>query len=773
MRKTGPRSPWTRALLATPAIALVFGLAVALTGPVSVALAAPTPSTLTSAPTHGLVNATFTLAYIADVDPATGGCGKGADVTWDGVHLTSSLPPVSLGAACAYPFNPTLPLAGHDAPGVHTLVAIQCTNFAPLTCTTVHKASTTYRVDTATVKVSPTTGLPTEKFTATYSVPKGDCAAFATVQFRWDSTGGALLGSAPMNTATCAASLSGIVPSAGASPGPHVVTGIACIAALGCNPATAPAKPPKYTVKIPATITVAPTSGLVTASFTATYTLTSADCSWTKVRFGWDGTLVPGWTTAMVQGTCSATLTLQPSAGAAPGMHHVTAEACATGAGTQVTCQGWTAPKTAAPYTITAPTASATPAPTPIPSPSPSATATASLPPAATAEPTAGPTSSPAPASTPIGAVGGATGSPDPWLPAIAPTIPGPSSLRLDLPVLATNAFLALLFVLLFGLTSEVLNSTLDEHRSVVEGWADRLVKRRLRFLRPLARADAWIDSLGQRGRAGALAQIGVVLALLGIVYGFLSEGFGLNKAGLVLVLSMMVGLAVILYLNYGGKALLIERFHHAPATVRAYGSAIFIAAICVIASRWLDFHPGLLYGFVATTVILRPIDLTPRSQARMVLGPAIAVLAASLIAWALLDPLRAATGDADAFFPALAQAVLGIVFIGGLESLLFGLLPVKFMDGAKVMRWSRRAWALTYFVVVFLWWQLLLNRDEAYVNAFRQTGVVAVFAMLGFFMATTGVVWFYFWRRDRAEEVAEAANAAETAIPQSDIQSE
>ncbi len=345
--------------------------------------------------------------------------------------------------------------------------------------------------------------------------------------------------------------------------------------------------------------------------------------------------------------------------------------------------------------------------------------------------------------------------------------------MKLDGAVLATNAFLALLFVLLFGLTSEILNSTLDEHRKIVEGWADRLVKRRLPFLRPLARADAWIDSLGQRGRRGAIAQIVVVLGLLGVVYGFLSDGFGFNKAGLVLVLSMMVGLATILYLNYGGKALVIERFHHAPATVRAYGSAIILAAVFVMASRWLDFHPGLLYGFVATTVILRPIDLTPRQQARMVLGPAIAVLTASLVAWALLDPLRAATGNADAFFPALAQAVLGIVFIGGLESLLFGLLPIRFMDGAKVMGWSRRAWAIVYFVVVFLWWQLLLNRDEAYVDAFRQTGVLAVFAMLGFFMATTGVVWTYFWRRDRAAEAAGAADAAEAAIPEAEIDTE
>ena len=246
-----------------------------------------------------------------------------------------------------------------------------------------------------------------------------------------------------------------------------------------------------------------------------------------------------------------------------------------------------------------------------------------------------------------------------------------------------------------------------------------------------------------------------VVLALLGVVYGFLSNGFGFNKGGLVLVLSMMAGLAVILYLNYGGKALLIGRLHRTPATVRAYGTAIVLGAVCVVASSWLNFHPGIVYGFVATTVVLAPLELTKREEARIVLAPAAAVLAASLIAWALLGLLRAATGDTDAFLPALAQTILGIVFIGGLESLLFGLLPIRFVDGAKVMGWSRRVWAAAYVVVVFLWWQLLFNRDEAYVDAFRQTGVVAVFAMLGFFMATTGAVWGYFrWRDGRTETV-------------------
>ena len=72
----------------------------------------------------------------------------------------------------------------------------------------------------------------------------------------------------------------------------------------------------------------------------------------------------------------------------------------------------------------------------------------------------------------------------------------------------------------------------------------------------PLARLEAGFDSLAGRGRAGAVTNLAGMLLLLGLVYGFLSPQFGPNGAGLVLVLSIGLGLGVLLYLNYGLKAL-------------------------------------------------------------------------------------------------------------------------------------------------------------------------------------------------------------------------
>ena len=159
--------------------------------------------------------------------------------------------------------------------------------------------------------------------------------------------------------------------------------------------------------------------------------------------------------------------------------------------------------------------------------------------------------------------------------------------------------------------------------------------------------------------------------------------------------------------------------------------------------------------------IVLAPVELSRRQQARLVLMPAAAMLALGVVAFVLLDPLRTAIGTTDGFLPSLAESVLTILYVGGLEGVAILLLPITYTDGGTVMRWSRPAWAVSFSVVLFLWWQLLFNRDQAYADSFKQSGVLAVAVMLVFFMATTGAVWTYFRLRDaRAERAVKVAAA-------------
>jgi hypothetical protein len=596
-----------------------------------------------------------------------GSCAAGADFTWDGVQLGIDAGGTATLGGCLYQARFNVPVAGHATPGPHTIAGSQCSNIATLVCDATTRAAATFTIDTPTIVLTPTSGLPSHTFTAVMTVPAADCAVPSSVQFRWEAIGGTLLGAPAFSRASCSATQTGIVPPAGSAPGPHIVTGMLCLATTGCLPTLAAAHPPTYTILVPPTASALPSQSLATASFQATFTATS-----------------------------------------------------------------------------------------PPPSPSPTATPTASL--QATPAPTAAPTAAPTPA---VGAVGGATSSQDPWLPPLVRDVPGASSLVLTPEVVITNGLLALFFMLLFAVTAEILNNTLDDHHAVISGWTDRLLHGRLRLLRPFASLEKGFDSLVARGRAGLVVHFAGVLLLLGLVYGFLSPKFGPNNSGVVLVSSVALGLGVLLYLNYGFKALIVRRWHHTPAGVRTYGAAILVAALCVTFSRFLQFHPGIVYGFVASLMVLAPLELSRRDDARLRLLPSAAVLVVGLAAFVALDPLRTAIGSTNSFLPSLAESMLVILYVGGLEGVAVNLLPVTYMDGGAVMRWNRLGWALSYSVVLFLWWQLLFNRDKPYADAFKQTGVLAVAVMLAFFMATTGVVWTYFRVRDAREARAALATVA------------
>ena len=94
-----------------------------------------------------------------------------------------------------------------------------------------------------------------------------------------------------------------------------------------------------------------------------------------------------------------------------------------------------------------------------------------------------------------------------------------------------------------------------------------------------------------------------------------------------------------------------------------------------------------------------------------------------------LLGPVRVAAADGS-WAPALAETILAMIFIGGLEGLFITMLPLRFLDGATVMAWSRIAWALVFGTVTFLWWQLLLNQEASYVAALEQTNVQVVLSV-------------------------------------------
>lgn len=315
-----------------------------------------------------------------------------------------------------------------------------------------------------------------------------------------------------------------------------------------------------------------------------------------------------------------------------------------------------------------------------------------------------------------------------------------------SLDVIGTNILLALVLLLAIGLTSALFNATLDENRAEISRWFSRGSALVATLYRPLVRTVETHAGPIPRSRGWAtVGRLGVVLGMTALIYGFLSPDFGFDGRSAVMFVSLLVGLGIVTYLAEGGSVLVSSVRIHVPAGIRIYGVALTIAIGSVILSRLIDFKPGVLYGFVASAVLLVPVSLERRQEAEIVLIPTMLLLIVSLLAWLLLLPLRLAGLGDESWLLGLLEAVAAIVFVAGLEGAFFNLIPIDFLDGATIARWNRVVWAVIFGFTGFLFWHLLLNQNKSYLAAFAETKVVAAFAIVGAFTIATVGLWIYF----------------------------
>jgi hypothetical protein len=75
-------------------------------------------------------------------------------------------------------------------------------------------------------------------------------------------------------------------------------------------------------------------------------------------------------------------------------------------------------------------------------------------------------------------------------------------------------------------------------------------------------------------------------------------------------------------------------------------------------------------------------------------------------------------------------------------------MIPLSFMDGAKIAQWNRLLWFLMFAAAAFLFWHVLLNQEGAYLHVLPQRKVIAALSLLAFYSIVTVGTWAYFRRR-------------------------
>jgi hypothetical protein len=247
--------------------------------------------------------------------------------------------------------------------------------------------------------------------------------------------------------------------------------------------------------------------------------------------------------------------------------------------------------------------------------------------------------------------------------------------------VIGANLSLALGSLLVLLAATTMFNATLKENAEWFVATAGRLPRPGLPLITLTGRLGELPSRLSQLSLVYPLA----LLALTAVIYSALDPHFGFNDSSLVLVLALMAGLTLTTFLYEGGQVLFSRRAFGMPAAIRAYPVAILIAAASVGLSRVVDLNPGVIFGFVAGAA------LTQRGIGRRELGiivfiPMLGLLAVSLLALALISPLRSLAEGHSGAWATLPETIAVAVFVGGAESVLLALIPLTFTDGQKQM---------------------------------------------------------------------------------------
>ena len=309
---------------------------------------------------------------------------------------------------------------------------------------------------------------------------------------------------------------------------------------------------------------------------------------------------------------------------------------------------------------------------------------------------------------------------------AFATSVPEPGQVSTRLRTVLSSFLLTAGLVLLIVFPADLFNATLDANYDEVRCWFG-LGPRSSEGVRPLHQT---------------LALTGFI-AFGGVLYGFLSPDFGLSLSSLALALGLSIALTLITIVFRLPFLLHSKTRHGQWARLKVLPGTALVAIACVGLSRLLNFQPGYLYGLIAGLEFQREPDDT---TGRLTSLAALTILIIGLITWAARAPVAAAAAREGAGFWVVAiDACLATIFVIGLETLVLTLIPLRFLEGAKVTRWNRAVWVALFASALFAFVHILLQPSSGYVGhteAGQKWVVIALF--VGFGLFSIGF-WAYF----------------------------
>jgi hypothetical protein len=309
-----------------------------------------------------------------------------------------------------------------------------------------------------------------------------------------------------------------------------------------------------------------------------------------------------------------------------------------------------------------------------------------------------------------------------------ADAVPSPAEVSTDPMVLLQSALLAALFVFLMPFPGQLFNSTLEAHEDEVRRWfgLDRLRAMGAGF------GAFWASWPG-------VAIFTLVAALL---YGFLDPEFGLDVGSLATFAGMLFGI-VLVTAAFAVPAVIVNRRIGSGWKPKVVPLSLAVGVACVLISRLTDFQPGYLYGLLIGLAFAG--ELSAADEGRATALGAVAMLGVALVSWLVLGALP----DGDTFGLVVARTTLAALMVAGLEGVVFGLLPMRFLPGETLFAWNRVAWGALLGIGAFAFFHILVNPASGYLSDTSRTPLFTVIVLLIGFSLVSVAFWAWFRYRD------------------------
>ncbi|WP_426571063.1 Ig-like domain repeat protein [Aquihabitans sp. McL0605] len=310
---------------------------------------------------------------------------------------------------------------------------------------------------------------------------------------------------------------------------------------------------------------------------------------------------------------------------------------------------------------------------------------------------------------------------------ALAMSTADPTEISTDPGFVLQNVLLTM-FLLLFSVyPAYIINNTLAENYDEVLGWFGPVDRRIERFR-------------SKRGKIPAPIVLGLSGLIGAILYSFLDPNIGLNMPSAALFLGLFASTLTISGVYDVARKRYLHHHYGYVSSLRGYPIGVFIGIILVVFSRAAHFTPGYLFGVFTALGFSREIDR--RHDGRGVAAAAVWLFGIAVASWFLWIPVaNAAAKPYAGFVPLFLDTTLATIWVVGIQTIVFGLMPLRFLDGEKVLYWSKAGWAAVYGLGMFAFVHSMV-RPGTKVDGDSFTSAVVLFVGFTLF---AGSFWAYF----------------------------